>query len=188
MENKKNQFAVVCVIGQPGSGKDALANYLVEKKTFCHISTGDIIREEMKKKNIPTDRESMRFFSAKKRKEVGNNYPADIALGKIAGDTVVSGPRNFAEVKVFKSKFGKNFILVAVSAPVEVRYERVKNGRSREGDNITLGEFRKQERAEYSSGTHDLNRLLSVADFVIDNSGTKEEMFAKMDNILDSTK
>ena len=35
MENKKNQFAVVCVIGQPGSGKDALANYLVEKRLFA---------------------------------------------------------------------------------------------------------------------------------------------------------
>ena len=67
------------------------------------------------------------------RKVNGNSYPANIAASKIACDTVISGPRNVAEVDVFKNKFGKNFILVAVDAPIEVRYNRIKNGRGGQG-------------------------------------------------------
>ena len=59
----------------------------------------------------------MRIFSQNMRKVNGNSYPANIAASKIVfADTVISGPRNMAEVEVFKNKFGKNFTLVAVEA------------------------------------------------------------------------
>lgn len=179
-----NQIIVVCVIGQPGSGKDTLANFLTGERNFYHISTGDIIREEMRSKNIPTNRENMRIFSAKRRKVEGNSYPANIAIGKILVDTVISGPRNLEEVKVLRKKFGKRFILVAVNAPIKVRYRRVINGRGRAGDNISFDDFKKQEEAECASGTHELIKLLSTADYTIDNSRTKQEMFSEMDTIL----
>lgn len=176
---------VVCIVGQPGSGKDTLAEFFKEKKNFWHISTGNIIREEMRARNIPDDRESMRIFSQDMRKKMmDNSYPANIAVSKIACNTVISGPRNMAEVDVFKNKFGKNFILVAINAPIETRYERIKNGRGRIGDNISFEEFKKQEEAEYNSGTHELSKLLSMANYTIDNSGTEDKMFAEMDRIL----
>lgn len=182
-----NEFIVVCVIGQPGSGKDTLANYLEKIKGFSYISTGNIIREEMKARNIPIDRESMRVFSQDMRKKVGNSYPANIAAmaaNRIARDIVISGPRNVAEVEVFKNKFGKNFLLVAVNAPIEIRYERVKNGRGRAGDNITFAQFKAQEDAELNSGTHELSKLLAITDRSVDNSGDEKDMFAQMDDIL----
>lgn len=184
MENSGNDAVVICIIGQPGSGKDCLGNFLEKKKNFSHISTGNIIREEMKKENIPIDRKNMRIFSQNRRREIGNSYPANIAVGKIVGDTVISGPRNTEEVHVFKDKFGENFILVAVDAPIKVRYERIKNGRGRTGDDISFNEFKAQEEAELSSKTHGLNELLLAADYVVDNSGTEEKMFAEMNRIL----
>ena len=177
-------FTVVCIVGQPGAGKDELANYLEKKKGFSHISTGNIIREEMKKENIPTDRERMRVFSKNMREKTGNGYPANIAARKIACDTVISGPRNMDEVNVFRKKFGKNFILVAVYAPIEIRYQRVKSGRERDGDNITFAQFKAQEEAELDSGTHELSKLLSTADRSVDNSRDKNDMFVQMDYIL----
>ena len=179
----KNIF-VVCVIGQPGSGKDILADFLAKKRNFWHISTGNIIRAEMRARNIPTDRESMRVFSQNMRKKMGNSYPANIAADKIMVNTVISGPRNVAEVEVFRKKFGKNFILVAVDAPIEIRYQRVKNGRGRTGDNLTFEEFKAQEEAELNSGTHELSKLLLTSDRSVDNSRDKDEMFVQMDYIL----
>lgn len=184
--NNDNNFMVICVVGQPGAGKDALAEHFVTKRNFSHISTGDIIREEMRKKNIPTGRESMRNFSQNRRNEIGNFYPANIAAGRIVGSTVISGPRNVAEVEFFKNKFGKNFILVSVNAPIEVRYERIKKGRGREGDNISFDEFKKQEETEYkcNSGTHELNKLLSMADFIIDNGGTLADLYDQANKVI----
>lgn len=184
MKNSGNNIIVVCIVGQPGSGKDTLASFLEKKKDFSHISTGNIIREEMRKKNIPIDRENMRIFSQNRRRDVGNSYPANIAVEKIIGNTVISGPRNTEENQVFKDKFGKNFMLVAVDAPIKVRYERIKKGRGRTGDDILFDEFKAQEEAELCSETHDLSKLLSMADYVIDNSGTEENMFAEMNHIL----
>ena len=175
---------IVCVVGQPGSGKDTLAEYLMKKKSFSHISTGNIIREEMKKKNIPTNRENMRIFSQKMREDVGNMYPANIAAKRVVGNTVISGPRNLAEVNFFRNRFGENFLLVVVDAPIETRYQRVKNGRGRTGDSITFAQFKAQEEAELNSGTHELSKLLSTADCSVDNSRDKDEMFVQMDYIL----
>ena len=75
----------------------------------------------------------MRIFSQKMRKVNGNSYPANIAASKIVCDTVISGPRNVAEVDVFKNKFGKNFILRPLMRLLRLGYERVKNGRGRTG-------------------------------------------------------
>ena len=127
----------------------------------------------------------MRIFSQKMRKVNGNSYPANIAASKIVCDTVISGPRNVAEVDVFKNKFGKNFILVAVDAPIEIRYERVKNGRGRTGDSISFDKFKAQEEAECDSGTHELKKLLSMANFTIDNSGTENELFNKTNDFFE---
>lgn len=185
MKNNRNDVFVICVVGQPGSGKDTLASFLSEKMNFWHISTGNIIREEMRARNIPTDRESMRVFSQDMRKKMGNSYPANIAASKIACNTVISGPRNMEEIQVFKDKFGKNFILVTVDAPIEVRYERIKNGRGRTGDNISFEEFKKQEEAEYISGTHELSKVLSMADYIVDNSKSINKMLYEMNAILE---
>ena len=65
MKNEEKDFAVVCVVGQPGSGKGYSGKVSCGKKHFWHISTGNIIREEMRTRNIPTDRENMRIFSQK---------------------------------------------------------------------------------------------------------------------------
>lgn len=184
MKNNKD-IVVVCVVGQPGSGKDTLADFLVKKKNFWHVSTGNIIREEMRARNIPIDRENMRIFSQDMRKKMGNSYPSNIAASKIVCNTVISGPRNMAEVEVFKNKFGENFILVAINTPIETRYERIKNGRGRTGDNISFEEFKKQEEAEYSSGTHELSKLLSMADYTVDNSQGENRMFYEMNTILE---
>ena len=175
---------IVCVVGQPGSGKDTLANYLVKKRSFFHISTGNIIREEMKNEGLLADRENMRIFSQKMREDVGNMYPANIAAKRVVGNTVISGPRNLAEVNFFRNRFGENFLLVVVDAPIETRYQRVKNGRGRTGDSITFAQFKAQEEAELNSGTHELSKLLSTADYFVDNSRDKDEMFVKIDCIL----
>lgn len=185
MKNNRNGFIVVCVVGQPGAGKDELANFFEKRRKFCHISTGNIIREEMRKKNIPTNRGSMRVFSQNMRNKVGNMYPANIAAERIVGNTVITGPRNVAEVEFFKNRFADWFVLVAVDAPIEVRYERVKNGRNRAGDDISFDEFKAQEEAEYNSGTHELSKLLSMADYVIDNSKKKDIMFFKAECIIE---
>ncbi len=50
----KTKF-IVCLTGMPGSGKSTVADSL-KKKGFAVIVMGDLVRDEVKRKNIePTD-------------------------------------------------------------------------------------------------------------------------------------
>jgi adenylate kinase len=49
------------LLGPPGAGKGTLANLLKEQYKVCHISTGDILREEMKN-NTPLGLEAKQFI------------------------------------------------------------------------------------------------------------------------------
>ncbi len=182
MGNKEAR--VIGVVGHPASGKDSAAEYL-ETKGFVHFSSGDFIRADMRREGIPLDRTSMKAFSAKMRALHGNEYPVGEIVKKVARDTAVSGLRNRAEVLAFRGAFGDRFVLLAVQAPVEARYARIL-ARKRAGDEITLERFREeenQERLQYS-GTHEVDAVIADADATIENNGTKEEFFAKLDSFL----
>ena len=175
---------IIGITGHPGSGKDAAAEYFV-RHGFHLMSGGDFVREIMRKEGIPTDREHVHEFFKKMRGVHGNVYPAHEIVEKITGNTVTAGMRNMAEVAIFRKKFGKDFILLAIDAPLEIRYERVRQ-RGREGDNISFELFKEQEDRERNmdSGTHEVDTVISAADATILNTGTKEELFAKLNGIL----
>lgn len=177
---------VIGIIGQPSSGKDTAANYLASKG-FQHIHTSDLIREEMRREGIPTDRAHIHDFVKARRAERGLDYVAREAAEKVAGDCVISGFRNTAEVNVFKNKFGKNFILLAVEAPLELRYERAR-ARNRTGDDISFEQFRAEEEAERRSATHEVDNVIAMADHAIANAGSEEELFKQIDEVLERVK
>ncbi len=177
---------IIGITGQPASGKDTVAEYLVSKG-FVNISTGNIIREQMREDGLPTDRETMNKFVKAKRAELGNHYPGEEALKKLKERSILSGFRNTTEVTYFRGKLGNQFVLVAVEAPIEKRYEWASKGRGREGDNITFEEFKRQEDQERpaSSGSHEVDAVIEMADHLIVNDGTKEDLLRKVDGLLE---
>lgn len=64
------------LFGPPGSGKGTQAEKLVEKKSYAHISTGDIFRENFRK-------ETALGAEAKKYVDAGHLVPDSITLGML---------------------------------------------------------------------------------------------------------
>ncbi len=183
-DSLKNNMNIIGVTGHPASGKDTVADYLVSKG-FNKVSGGDILREEMIKLGIPTDRSHLHEFVAGMRQKYGNGYLSDETIKRIKGDTVISGIRNLEEVKIFREKLVSNFKLIAVEAPQEVRYRWARE-RGRIGDDISLEKFKKEEDQEKAndSGSHEVDLVIGQADFKIVNETTKEDLFANVDKIL----
>lgn len=175
---------IIGIVGQPGAGKDMVSNYLVTKG-FEHISMGDFIRKEMRELGLSTERMNINLYISDKRSKVGKEYPAPVIADSIVGDTVVSGFRNTAEINLFKDRFGSNFTLVAVEAPIEKRYEWAK-GRGRVGDSIPLKQFKAEDEKERtgSESFHEVDLVVKMADHFLLNDGTKEDLFLKIDNVL----
>ncbi|KKU81474.1 MAG: hypothetical protein UY07_C0017G0012 [Parcubacteria group bacterium GW2011_GWA1_47_8] len=175
---------ILGITGYPSSGKDTVANYLVEKG-FTHISTGDLIREEMMKKGIPLDRAHMQEFANEMRKVHGPGYLALEAIKRVFGNTIVSGLRNIFEVKVLREKFGDQYIMIALTAPIETRYEWA-TARKREGDVIPFELFKVEEEAEHHGrpDTQQVDDVIAMADYTIENTGVKEELLQKIDELV----
>ena len=91
--------------------------------------------------------------------------------------------RNPGEVSTLRRR--DDFILVAVDAPVQLRYERAK-ARSRSDDAKTLEEFIRDEQAELAGNENEqqLERVFRMCDWVIVNDGTLEELYAKVEELL----
>ena len=81
---------IVVMLGPPGTGKGTVSQYLKGKKSFLHISTGDLIRAEIKAGS-----------------ELGNKIKGIVSEGKLVSDDIV------AELlkKAITSTQSKNIVL-----------------------------------------------------------------------------
>ncbi|WKZ25152.1 MAG: nucleoside monophosphate kinase [Patescibacteria group bacterium] len=176
---------IIIVVGQPSSGKDTVSYKIVEYG-FSHVSSGDIIRRDMKIKGLSLDRESMYHFVLKKRSKEGAFYPAnEIAEQLKEGDNIViSGFRNLSEVDYLKKRFPKEVKVIALTVPLEIRFQRAKD-RNRAGDDISLEKFKEQEdRERTKTEAHNLDEVIASADHLIENSGSLEDLYEKIESVM----
>ena len=79
----------------------------------------------------------------------------------------------------------KDGVLLFVTASPEVRYERaVKRGEKGEAE-ITYEQFLENEKAETEKY---IEKIKESADYIIDNSGTLDELHDKVDGIMEALK
>ncbi len=176
---------IIGIVGQASSGKDTVSKHIAEKG-FLHISLGDLLREEMRRQGLTAlDRPQVREFAVAQRQQFGAFYPANIAAERALGMTVISGMRNTSEVDYLKAKFAGAFHLIAVIAPLETRYQRIIE-RNREGDNISFEQFKIQEEAERDNNpeTHEVDNVIAMAEYTIENSGSLQDLFEKIDGCI----
>lgn len=174
---------IVGVTGTFAAGKDTVSDYL-QKKGFFHFSLSDAIRSEADKRGLPKDRDSLITLGTELRQTLSNDILARRAVQAAPnGDAVFTSIRNPDEAKFLKTQDG--FILISVDAPIETRYERIKL-RQRESDAVDFETFKAQEEKE-KTGTGSQQNLAAVAalaDYEIQNKGTKEELYKTIDEIL----
>ena len=76
------------IFGPPGAGKGTQSKFVVEKYNLFQLSTGELLRDEIKKKS-----------------ELGKKISSIINSGKLVSDSLVSNLiENFVSNKVFKNK------------------------------------------------------------------------------------
>ena len=176
---------IIGLTGTNGAGKTTAADYL-KQKGFAYFSLSDAIRDELKKQNSPETRESLINMGNKLRSELGANILAKRIAEKIdlPKNTIIDSIRNAEEVNKLKKL--KNFIFIAVDAPIEARYKRLKERFGRQEEYKTLEQFREQEQKEFSQDKtkQQLGICIKMADKVIINDGTIKELKNKIDNII----
>ncbi|MFO7975779.1 MAG: AAA family ATPase [Candidatus Hydrogenedentota bacterium] len=180
---------IVGMIGQNGSGKDTLVNYLHDKYGVPIYRAGDIARDVAAQEGIPRTRENLHDISKRYMQEHGRDFFVRELLSRIEEKArgrrevaSITGIRTEADVELLRHCYGDEFILVCVkSEDPKVRYERLKE-RGEERDPPSYEEFLKQEKEEEE--LFDLSTTTQKADITIPNEGTLEEFHHAIEDEL----
>ena len=182
---------LIGVVGLNGSGKDTLANYLVEKYSFSHEDFGQEIRDELKvlgKNHL--DRNEMVALANERRTKFGADYWAKrlLAKHKPEENLVITSIRNPAEVELIKSK---GAVIVEVFADIKTRYartvERVKTDPNAHGDIVSFEDFKSKEERELAStdpAKQQLLKCIEQATQRMDNNGSIKELSKQVESLL----
>ncbi|HUS51897.1 MAG TPA: hypothetical protein VMX77_00340 [Candidatus Bathyarchaeia archaeon] len=182
---------VIGVVGQIGAGKDAAIEFL-EKRGFVNFSLSDQIREVLKRKgNLDFTREEIQKMANKRRKEEGHDYWAKKAWKKAMESgqekLIISSIRHPAEVTFLKKQ--KNLYLLAMVASQRLRYQRkLSSTRSDDQDILTWEKFKKMDDYEFKGAngySQQVEKTVSLADFRVENNGTKKDLQEKVNAVLD---
>jgi dephospho-CoA kinase len=147
---------------------------------------GDVVWQEVRRRGLEVNEANVAAIADKLRQGEGLGTIAKrcIPLIKASGEgkraVVVDGIRGLAEVEEFRRAFGDNFHLLAIWASEHIRRSRVSS-RTRADDATSLETFRGKDRRELGWG---LGEALALADFIIVNEGTLEELHEKADKLF----
>ncbi len=180
--------------GTFAAGKDAVIS-IVQNKFYLQcfeVNTGDFVREETRKRGLPLTRENLQMVSNDVRLKHGAGFFGKKTVEQITRHSdknifLVSGIRTIGEVEELRKAFGNKFYLIAVDAPIEVRYQRVKQ-RAREGEHVlSFEEFKASQEKELRGPAHSQNIIaaMNVANFTVQNNGTIKELEKKIEKILE---
>lgn len=177
---------VIGVVGPIASGKGELVRIL-EAKGFVRHSLSDRIREELTKRGLKVTRGNLQDMGDELRLRYGDDVLALRTLEKVyRGDkrVIFESIRNPGEVialKIFLDAF-----ILGVNASQEKRYEYIL-ARGREGDPKTWQEFKAMDDREITrqrESSQQVDRCLKMADKVIQNEGTLEDLRERIKEVL----
>ncbi|MEN8159573.1 MAG: AAA family ATPase, partial [Myxococcota bacterium] len=179
---------ILGIAGPYASGKGEAVAFLGARSFAVH-SLSDVIRAELAHQGLNETRERMIETGNALREAEGPGALAKRLLVELPADrnVVVDSIRHPAEVEVLRAASGR-FRLIWIDAEEATRLARIQS-RGRNGDPTSLSELRRLEGLERGSAdpaTQQLDAVRAMADEVIANDGTVEELHEQLQRLLRS--
>ncbi len=177
------QPLLIGIVGEKGSGKETCAKFLaqyIKDKKVVHITFSDILSETLALWSIERTRHNLQQLAIVMNEKFGLGTLTNAVSARIkatdADIIVLDGVRWLSDEKMIR-EFPKNMI-VYVTAPPEVRYERTKARKVYVGEATASYEtFLEEEKVRTEL---DIPKIAANADVTIDNGGTLEAFEQKV--------
>ena len=159
----------------------------MEKKGFTHYSVRAYLLKEIGRRGMAENRDSMVSVANELRAKHGPSYVTDqlyLEALVTGNNCIIESIRTPGEIDSLRKK--GNFHLLAVDAEQHLRYARI-TGRNSETDNITYETFTANEAREMNTSDpnkQNLRACIKEADFILNNDGTKEDLFGEVEKVL----
>ena len=178
---------IIGMTGTIGAGKETLTKSLREKG-FKYFVTSDLLKEELEKRGVEITRKNMQDLGDELREKHGADVLMKMLLKKVDvnENSILDSIRNPKEAEFLRNHLD-NFILIAVDAPMEIRFERLKS-RGKESDPKTWEEFLKVAERDLSDKNNPLGQQVGkcteIADYVLINDKSLEEFEKKIEELI----
>ena len=179
---------IVGLVGPIASGKGTVIEFL-KKKGYHAYSTSDVLKEEVKKRGLEVTRFNCNRISNELRETQGAAILAKWTAAIIERDNpeyaVVDAIRNPAEIEFLKQKF--NIKIIGVIADQKRRYEMFRARGTYVSEIQSFKKFKElDDREMKQEGEHkqQTKACLDLADTIIENNGTVEELKQKIEDFI----
>jgi dephospho-CoA kinase len=177
---------VIGLIGEKGSGKGTVSDYLIEKYGAIHYGTSKILRRTLEDLHVPVTRDNLVKLALVLKEGYGPSVIIDSLIKdmeKNGSDVIIAdGIRMHGDVEPFRKKYGENFFLVYVTADLKIRYERTKSRKQNDGEgDATFEQFLEEEGKLTEVSIHEIGRQ---ADYKLGNNGTPDELKKQTDVMM----
>jgi len=178
---------IIGITGTLGSGKGTIVKYLVKQKGFTHFSVREFLLEEIRKRKLPENRDSMVMIANELRKQNSPSYITDQLYEqslKQNKNAIIESIRTPGEADSLRTK--GEFYLFAVDADPKTRYERIKL-RNSETDHIDFDTFIANEQREMTAtdpNKQNLKKCREMAHYIFLNDGSRDNLFQAVEQVI----
>ena len=180
---------IIGITGTLGAGKGTVAEYLVEKG-FKHYSVREFLTKEVKKRNLPLNRDSLVNVANELRKNHSPSYIVE-KLFDIAKENnencIIESIRTEGEVISLQKKGG---IILSIDADPKIRFERIIK-RGSVTDNISFEKFIEDEKREMNNNDpnkQNLSKCIELANYKIENNKSINDLYKEIDKVIEDGK
>ena len=171
-------------VGQAGSGKNTAAQILKSKYNAEIFVFSDILHDILKRLFLPPTRDNLIRLSQTVRETFGQDALSNAMEKQVteskADIVVVDGIRRFEDIADLKKY--PAFHLLEITAPPEVRFERLKRRKEKPGETeMTWDDF--QAMSQRETEIH-IAQVGEQAEFKVDNSGDLKALEGQIDALI----
>ncbi len=179
---------IIGLVGPIAAGKSTTVTYLKTRR-FSSYSLSDRIREEILSRGLDVTRENLNIVSNELRQNLEPDVLAKRTADLIEQDQsehiVIDSIRNPQEVEFLKNHFGAK--IIGFTAPQEKRFDFFVNRGSNNAGIATWEQFKElddMEMAQSGEYKQQVKMCLNLADIVIENNGSIEDLQKKVEELI----
>ncbi len=179
---------IVGITGTSWAGKGTVVEILISQYGYQHYGVSEYLSQELKKQGLAVDRQHLIDLANQLRSKHGNWAIVQLLYQqakKQGGNAIIESLRSVWEVQELQKN--ADFILLAVDADPQTRYQRILQRKSAK-DQISRETFLQQEHSEMQNtdpNKQNIQACMDLANYHINNDGTLEELKAQIQTLFD---